>query len=194
MQSLCRMQVATTTRWQAKSLEGEGLFQVHFLFLFRFFLFRGKMNGVAVNVDSFVRPGGTGVFARTAADTIVLLNLGDARILVRNHHDSFCRTVLCARTAVGVFGVDDAIFAHKHHSARLTDFLLIDGKFSQSAAGTDFGADRAFKVAVRRTEIHCRLQQSTQSILKKRRLKDLRRTRTDTDVTGRARLREMTNA
>ena len=175
----------------ADLLKREVGFQVSVPFLLRFLLFCREMDWIPVDIDRPVRPGGTRVLARAASDTELRIHIGDSRILVWHHDDCFGRTVLGAGAAIGILGINDTIVPHEHNTSRLADLFFVNGQFLQGAARAYFCTDCAFEIAVRCVEVHGRLEYSAQTILKERWLEYLRWTSTDTDVTGRARLRKM---
>ena len=106
-------------------------FQIGFrFFCFRFFCL--LMNGIPIDINCPVRPCRAGVFARTTANADFFVHFRYKQIAIRYHLYCFCRTMFGTGTAVGTFGLNNAIGLDELHPSNLCKMfsLYCKGKMS----------------------------------------------------------------
>ena len=77
------------------------------------------MNGIRLHEDCFPRRDRTRVLARAAADTILVIHLGNGELAVRHHPYGLRRAMLGTGAAIGLLGFNNAIFFYKMRFADL---------------------------------------------------------------------------
>ncbi len=77
------------------------------------------MNGIRLNEDGFPRRCWTRVFTRAAADTILVIHLGNGELAVRHHSYGLRWAMLGTGAAIGLLRFNNTIFFYKMRFADL---------------------------------------------------------------------------
>lgn len=77
------------------------------------------MDGIRLHEDSFPRCGRTCVFTRAAADTILVIHLGNGELAVRHHPYGLRWAMFGTGAAIGLLCFNNAILFYKMRFADL---------------------------------------------------------------------------
>jgi len=106
------------------------------------------------------------MFARSASDAILVVNLRQKKLSVRDHLHRFRRTMLGTGAAVGLLRFNNTVFLHELRFADLDDFLFIRQQRLNRACRADLSADGALESAIVDRVVHPGLHDPCNAILK----------------------------
>lgn len=145
------------------------------------------VDGVGNDVDRSPRLGGARVFAGTATNTDLVVELGDHQVpLIRHHADGFGRTMLGTRSTSLFLRNHDTIFFDKYRLPDLDLFLRCSSYREDRTTRTDLRAKDAIIIAIAGGVVHLRLEDARDPVFKERRIEDLSRTDGDAEMAGSA--------
>ena len=145
------------------------------------------MDGIAVNENRPVRPGGACMFAGTAADAYFVLHLRDKQpALVGNHMACLGGAVFGTCPACGLFGMNYAIILNKYSFANLGQFLGIKHERHYGPGGAYIRTTGTFIIAESAVEIHPGLHDTGKSVFTDRWLENICRAGVDAQGAGSA--------
>lgn len=143
------------------------------------------MDGIAVNENRPVRPGGASMFAGTAADAYFVLHLRDKQLaFVGNHMASFGWAVFGTCPACGLFGMNYAIILNKYGFPYLGQFLGLKHEWHDRPGRTYICAAGALIVAESALEIHPGLHNAGKPVFADRWLENVCRAGIDAQGAG----------
>ena len=132
----------------------------------------GFMDGISVNENSPVRPGGACMFAGTAAYANFILNLRDEQLsLVGDHLACLGGAVFGTCPACSLLGMNYAIVLNEYGFTDLCQFLGFKHEGHYRPGGAYVSTPRALVVAKPAVEIHPWLHDAGKPVFTYRRLK-----------------------